>query len=85
MRRGDRARVAAGWPVVCLAMLAILAIAIGAWQLERARQEVRLTTERLGSMPVTVFRASLAPPGPGERASPAKQFRPMGSNRGRKT
>ena len=60
MRRGDRARVAAGWPVVCLAMLAILAIAIGVWQLERARQGVSVTTERLGSMPVTVFQPSAA-------------------------
>ena len=41
MRRGDVALPLAGWALTCpamLAILAILAIAIAVWQLERARQ-----------------------------------------------
>jgi dienelactone hydrolase len=48
------------WAVACLALLAI---SVGVWQLERARQGVSIVTQRLGTTPVTVFRP-LQPSGP---------------------
>ena len=45
-----------------MACLALLAIAVGVWQLERARQGLSITTQRLGPTPVTVFRPA-QPPG----------------------
>jgi len=51
-RAGGLRRVAA-WAVACLALLAIT---VGAWQLERARQGVSIVSQRLGTAPVTVFR-----------------------------
>jgi dienelactone hydrolase len=41
----------------------LLAIAIGVWQLEHARQGVDITAHRVGTMPVTVFRPA-QPTGP---------------------
>ncbi|HZH06091.1 MAG TPA: alpha/beta fold hydrolase [Lautropia sp.] len=41
----------------------MLAIAIGVWQLEHARQGVDITAHRVGTMPVTVFRPA-QPTGP---------------------
>jgi len=58
-RTGGLSRVAA-WAVACLALLAIT---VGVWQLERARQGVSIESLRLGTTPVTVFRP-VQPSGP---------------------
>ncbi len=50
----------AAWAVACLAMLAIC---VGVWQLERAREGVSIVSQRLGTTPVTVFRPE-QPSGP---------------------
>jgi pimeloyl-ACP methyl ester carboxylesterase len=47
-----------------VAVLALMAIAIAVWQLERATQGVTIQTQRLGSTPVTLF----APAAPGTPA-----------------
>ena len=51
-RAGGLGRVAA-WAV---AGLALVAISIGVWQLERSREGVSIESQRLGATPVTLFR-----------------------------
>jgi hypothetical protein len=53
MKRAGGRRQAAVWAVTCLALLAIC---MGVWQLERVRQGVSIGSQRLGMTPVTVFR-----------------------------
>jgi dienelactone hydrolase len=48
---------------LAVACLALLAIAVAVWRLEGARQGVILTTQRVGTTPVTVFRPA-QPSGP---------------------
>jgi len=60
MNRAGGLRRVAAWGMACLALLAI---GVGVWQLERARQGVSIATQRLGTTPVTVFRP-VQPSGP---------------------
>jgi dienelactone hydrolase len=60
MKRAGGLRRAAARAVACLALLAI---SVGVWQLERARQGVSIVSQRLGTAPVTVFRP-VPPSGP---------------------
>ena len=53
MKRTVGLRRVAAWAVACLALLAI---GVGVWQIERARQGVSIVSQRLGTTPVTVFR-----------------------------
>jgi dienelactone hydrolase len=60
MKRAGRLRRVAARAVACLSLLAI---GVGVWQLERARQGVSIVSQRLGTTPVTVFRP-VQPTGP---------------------
>jgi dienelactone hydrolase len=60
MNRAGGLRRVAAWGVACLALLAIT---VGVWQLERARHGVHVVSQRLGTTPVTVFRP-VQPSGP---------------------
>lgn len=53
MTRADGLRRVAVWAVTGMALLAI---SMGVWQLERARQGVSVVAQRLGTTPITVFR-----------------------------
>lgn len=60
MKHNNGLRRLAAWVVACLALLAIT---VGVWQLERARQGVSIESQRLGTTPITVFRPE-QPSGP---------------------
>ena len=60
MKHIDGLRRVVTWAVACLALLAIT---LGVWQLESARQGVSIASQRVGTIPITVFRPE-QPSGP---------------------
>jgi hypothetical protein len=60
MKRAGGLRRAAAWAVACLALLAIT---VGVWRLERARQGVSIVSQRLRTTRITVF-PPVQPTGP---------------------